>query len=79
MVPLIPLPPAPPALDFGGNKFDCWILVGGFKLDTADVSAANLFLPRFADQLETAFKMDKSLAEPGAELLNMNGERFKPI
>ena len=74
-VPLIPLPPAPPALNFGGNNFDCWIMVGGFNLRTADVTAANLVMPKFADQLDAAYKLDKSLAEPGAELLNMSGER----
>ena len=48
-------------------------MVGGFNLRTADVTAANLVLPKFADQLEAAYKLDKSLAEPGAELLNMSG------
>lgn len=76
MVPVIALPPAPPSLDFAGNAFDAWIMVGAFNLKTADVSAANLVMPRFADKLEAAFAMDKSLAEPGAELLNMDGERF---
>merc|ERR1712123_95906 len=75
-VPIIPLPPAPPSLDFMGHNFDCWIMVGGFNLSSADVSAANLIMPRFADQLEAAFLLDKSLGEPGAELLNMAGERF---
>ena len=75
IVPLIPLPPAPPSLNFGGNQFDAWVMVGGFNLETADVSIANLVLPRFADQLEAHFKLDKSLAEPGAELLHINGER----
>ena len=55
--------------------FHCWIMVGGFNLRTADVTAANLVMPKFADQLEAAYKLDKSLAEPGAELLNMSGER----
>ena len=76
MVPIIALPPAPPSLNFAGHDFDCWVMVGGFNLRTADVSAANLVMPRFADQLEAAFLLDKSLAEPGAEMLNMNGERF---
>ena len=59
MVPIIPLPPAPPSLGFMGHNFDCWIMVGGFNLGTADVSAANLVMPKFADQLEAAFLMDK--------------------
>merc|ERR1711892_629062 len=51
-------------------------MVGGFNLSSANVSAANLIMHRFADQLEAAFLLDKSLGEPGAELLNMAGERF---
>jgi len=75
-VPIVPLPPAPPALKFGGQTYDCWVMVGGFNLHTANVAAANLILPRFADALDAAFKLDKSIGEPGAEMLNMQGERF---
>ena len=63
MVPIVPLPPAPPALNFGGNNFDCWVMVGGFNLSTADVSTAMLALPKFADALESQFKLDKSLGD----------------
>ena len=56
MVPIIPLPPAPPALNFGGNNFDCWVMVGGFNLSTANVATAMLGLPKFADALDAQFK-----------------------
>lgn len=55
-VPIIPLPPAPPALNFGGNNFDCWVMVGGFNLSTANVGTAMLGLPKFADALDAQFK-----------------------
>ena len=55
-VPIIPLPPAPPSLGFGGNNFDCWVCVGGFNLETADVTASMLALPKFADALDAHFK-----------------------
>lgn len=76
MVSIIPLPPAPPALNFGGNNFDCWVMVGAFNLSTADVATSMLALPKFADALDAHFKLDKSLSELGANFLNINGERF---
>jgi len=76
MVPIIPLPPAPPALNFGGNNFDCWVMVGGFNLSTANVATAMLGLPKFADALDAQFKLDKSLGNPGANFMVINGERF---
>merc|ERR1712123_533609 len=66
-VPIIPLPPAPPSLDFMGHNFDCWIMVGGFNLSSADVSAANLIMPRFADQLEAALSGVKRALKAGAK------------
>jgi len=76
MVPIIALPPAPPALDFAGNNFDCWVMVGAFNLTTADVTTSMLALPKFADALDAHFKLDKSIGDKGASFLNINGERF---
>ena len=71
-VPIIALPPAPPALNFGGNNFDCWVLVGGFNLETADVTTSMLALPKFADALDAHFKVRAQIYKMDSDFLNQH-------
>jgi len=73
---MIALPPAAPALKTDGNHFDCWVMVGNLELPLKDSLKSKLVLPQFVETLNSNFKLDKSIGQVGANVLDMNGERF---
>ena len=65
-----------PSLSDGNKAFDGWVMVGSFDLSDPKLasSLAEFGMEKFANDLSTRYKIDKSVAQPGASCFSVNGK-----